>query len=240
MFRVNIGVTMESALSDNPVVPKRRYGGVLPEERRRLRRVKLIDGAIEVFGTKGFHAATVREVCVAAHLTERYFYESFKTLPELFLATYAELREQLMALTLDALTRAEPTPLGLLEPAIRVFLRFIRDDPRRGRIMLVDSLGVNDEVAAMSGATARDYSAMMRQHLHLLVPPTRAADVDLDLLADGMIGLNVLLAARWMQDGFAVPIDHVVQTNLLPYRGLLGLVAAEGGTAAQLSVQRSA
>ena len=189
------------------------------------RKRALIVAAGRVFGTKGFHAATVREVCVAAHLTERYFYESFKTLPQLFMATYGELRDQLMAQPLAALKGAEPTPLGMLEPAIRVFLEFIRDDPRRGRIMLVDSLGVNDEVAALSGATARDYSNMMRQHLHLLVPEARADEVNLDLLADGMIGLNVLLAARWMQDGFAEPLDKVVRTNLLPYQGLLSLRA---------------
>ena len=110
---------------------------------------------------------------------------------------------------------------------MRVFLEFIRDDPRRGRVMLVDSLGVNDEVAALSGATARDYSTMMRQHLHLLVPEARMADINLDLLADGMIGLNVLLASRWMQDGFAEPIDRVVKTNLLPYQGLLALIERE-------------
>jgi len=38
-----------------------------------------------------------------------------------------------------------------------------------------------------------------------------------------VIGLNVLLAARWMQDGFAEPIDKVVRTNLLPYQGLMHL-----------------
>jgi AcrR family transcriptional regulator len=225
MNHVNIANTMEATCPDAPTPPRRRYGGVLPEERQRLRREKLIEGAIDVFGTKGFHAATVREVCLAAHLTERYFYESFKTLPQLFMATYGELRDQLMTRTLAVLKEAPPTPLGMLEPAIRVFLEFIRDDPRRGRIMLVDSLGVNDEVAALSGATARDYSNMMRQHLHLLVPQARVDEVNLDLLADGMIGLNVLLAARWMQDGFAEPLDKVVQTNLLPYRGLLGLRA---------------
>lgn len=215
---------MDAPLSDSSPPNKRRYGGVLPEERQRVRRAKLIEGALEVFGTKGFHATTVREVCVAAHLTERYFYESFKTLPQLFLATYAGLRQQLMDLTLAALAQSTPTPLGMLEPAMRVFLEFIRDDPRRGRIMLVDSFAVNDEVAAMSGATARDYSSMMRQHLHLLVPKHLAQHVNLDLLADGMIGLNVLLAARWMQDGFKEPIDNVVKTNLLPYQGLLALV----------------
>jgi len=215
---------MDASISDPSPPNKRRYGGVLPEERQRLRRAKLIEGALEVFGTKGFHATTVREVCVAAHLTERYFYESFKTLPQLFLATYAELAQQLMDRTLAALAQSEPTPLGMLEPAMRVFLEFIRDDPRRGRVMLIDSFGVNDEVAAMSGATARDYSSLLRQHLHLLIPTARRDDVNLDLLADGMIGLNVLLAARWMQDGFAESIDKVVFTNLLPYRGLLALV----------------
>ncbi|MDO9236667.1 MAG: helix-turn-helix domain-containing protein [Aquabacterium sp.] len=217
---------MNASISDIIPPNKRRYGGVLPEERQRLRRAKLIEGALEVFGTKGFHATTVREVCVAAHLTERYFYESFKTLPQLFLATYAELRQQLMNLTLTALAQADQTSLGLLEPAMRVFLVFIRDDPRRGRIMLVDSLGVNDEVAAFSGATARDYSALLRQHLHLLVHKDRLDEVNLDLLADGMIGLNVLLAARWMQDGFVEPLDKVVRTNLLPYQGLLALAEA--------------
>ena len=51
----------------------------------------------------------------------------------------------------------------------------------------------------------------------------RLDGISLPLLADGMIGLNVLLAARWMQDGFAEPIDKVVRTNLLPYQGLMHL-----------------
>lgn len=220
---------MDGALSDTSPPNKRRYGGVLPEERQRLRRERLIEGAIEVFGTKGFHAATVREVCVAAHLTERYFYESFKTLPQLFMAAYESLRVQLMQRTLAAIAQAPNTPIGMLEPAMRVFLEFIRDDPRRGRIMLVDSLAVNDQVAALSGATARDYSAMLKQGLNALVPEGELPHISLDLLADGMIGLNVLLAARWMQDGFKDPIDRVVRTNLLPYRGMLAQAARQPG-----------
>ncbi|MDE2401552.1 MAG: TetR/AcrR family transcriptional regulator [Burkholderiales bacterium] len=220
---------MEPLISVPTPPNQRRYGGVLPEERQRQRHAKLIEGAVEVFGTKGFHASTVREVCVAAHLTERYFYESFKTLPELFLVVYAELREQLMALTLKALDQADPTPLGLLEPAMRVFLEFIRDDPRRGRIMLVDALGVDNKVAAVSGATARDYSDLLKLHLGRMVPEALTGDVSLHLLADGMIGMNVLLAARWMQDGFVEPIDKVLRTNLLPYQALVALADASRG-----------
>lgn len=228
MDHVNIVIPMES---QNPLIPppnRRRYGGVLPEDRQRQRRAKLIEGAIEVFGVKGFHASTVREVCLAAHLTERYFYESFKSLAELFLAVYSHLRQQMMDKTLETLKRAQGSqadPLALLDPALRVFLVFIRDDPRRGRILLVDSLGIDSEVARLSGETARDYSGLLKMYLHRLVPEAMLDQVNLDLLADGMIGLNILLAARWMQDGFQTPLDTVVRTNLLPYQGLLALVS---------------
>lgn len=229
MVHVNIVIPMDTPNSDLPPSNRRRYGGVLPEERQRQRHDKLIEGGIEVFGSKGFHASTVREVCVAAHLTERYFYESFKSLSALFIAVYGHLREQLMAKTLLALQQAAPTPLGMLDPALRVFLEFIRDDPRRGRIMLVDALGIDSEVAKLSGETARDYSGLLKLHLARLVPASQSDDISLDLLADGMIGLNILLAARWMQDGFNLPIDKVVRTNLLPYEGLVALLDSRLG-----------
>ncbi len=220
---------MEQVHSSAPSPNRRRYAGVLPEDRQRQRREKLIEGAFTVFGTKGFHASTVREVCVAAHLTERYFYESFKSLSELFIAVYGHLREQLMARTMQALAQAPPTALGMLEPALRVFLEFCKDDPRRGQIMLVDVLGINSEVARISAATTRDYSDLLKFHLARLVPAATSQSISLDLLADGMIGLNVLLAARWMDSGFAEPIDKVVRTNLLPYEGLVALLEARMG-----------
>ena len=228
MSHVKIAFPMDTENSALTPPNRRRYGGVLPEERQRQRREKLIEGALEVFGSKGFHGATVREVCVAAHLTERYFYESFDSLSALFVAVYNHLREQLMARTMAVLISVkDATPLGMLEPALRVFLEFIRDDPRRGRIMLVDALGVDSEVAKLSGETARDYSGLLRAHLSRLVSAPVTDRIDLDLLSDGMIGLNILLAARWMQDGFVTPIDQVVRTNMLPYEGLLAVVGSD-------------
>lgn len=240
MVRVNIAIPMQATSPDSAPVSRRRYGGVLPEERQRQRRIKLIEGATEVFGTKGFHASTVREVCVAAHLTERYFYESFKTLSDLFIAVYVQMREQLMERTLTVFAKSEQQPVALVESSLRVFLEFIREDPRRGQVMLVDALGINNEVARISGDTARDYGALVRTRLLAMIEPEAAQDIDLALLSDGMVGLNILLAARWMQDGFQTPLDKVVRTNTLPYLGLLALLGAhsahsDGGKAADKS-----
>lgn len=227
MVRVNIAIPMQISPPESPSGSRRRYGGVLPEERQRQRRAKLIEGATEVFGTKGFHAATVREVCVAAHLTERYFYESFKTLSELFIAVYVDMREQLMQRTLTVFASSEQQPVALVESSLRVFLEFIREDPRRGQVMLVDAVGINSEVARISGDTARDYGQLVRTRLLSMIPPDAAKDIDIALLSDGMVGLNILLAARWMQDGFKTPLDKVVRTNTLPYLGLLALLGGD-------------
>lgn len=228
MVRVNIAIPMQTSPPETTSGSRRRYGGVLPEERQRQRRAKLIEGATEVFGIKGFHAATVREVCVAAHLTERYFYESFKTLSELFIAVYVDMREQLMARTLTVFADSEQQqPVALVESSLRVFLEFIREDPRRGQVMLVDAVGISSEVARISGDTARDYGQLVRTRLLSMIPPEAAQDIDMALLSDGMVGLNILLAARWMQDGFKTPLDKVVRTNTLPYLGLLALLGGD-------------
>ena len=57
----------------------------------------------------------------------------------------------------------------------------------------------------LSGSTARDYGNLVRQRLMAMVHPDMVQEVDLALLSDGMVGLNILLATRWMQDGFQNP-----------------------------------
>lgn len=71
--------------------------------------------------------------------------------------------------------------------------------------MLIDALGIDAEVASLSNQTARDYAGLLKMHLGRLVPESAKDQIDLDLLSDGLIGMNVLLAARWMHDGFVTP-----------------------------------
>ena len=54
-----------------------RWSGVPLEDRQALRREDLIAAGVGLLGSEGGPALTVRAVCKAAGLTERYFYESF-------------------------------------------------------------------------------------------------------------------------------------------------------------------
>lgn len=50
------------------------YGGRTHEERRRERRERLLEAALEVWGTEAAGPVTMTRVCTTAGLSERYFY----------------------------------------------------------------------------------------------------------------------------------------------------------------------
>ena len=73
----------------------RVYGGENQEERRARRRQQFLDAGLQVFGTLGYRAATVRSLCKQAGLTDRYFYESFDTTEDLLVGVYRQQCEAL-------------------------------------------------------------------------------------------------------------------------------------------------
>src|ERR671936_1321771 len=69
----------------------RNYAGLSADERRLARRERLIEGAIRAYGELGYRNTTVKAVCEAAGLTERYFYESFANSEALLIAAYSHV-----------------------------------------------------------------------------------------------------------------------------------------------------
>lgn len=191
------------------------------EERQQKRRRRLVEAAIAVFGERGYHAATVREVCVQARLTERYFYESFKSMAELFAAAYAEVLGQLKQRTLPAIqAHAEGRPLQMAEAGLRVFFEYVRDHPSQARILLVDALSINQDVLQLCGDALHEYTALAGELLARSPAGAPAGQAEPGLLAAGLIGFNIHVATAWLLEGCATPLDRVVQTALLAYRML--------------------
>src|SRR6201988_2844271 len=66
----------------------RNYAGLSADERRLARRERLIEGPSRAYGELGYRNTTVKAVCEAAGLTERYFYESFANSEALLVAAF--------------------------------------------------------------------------------------------------------------------------------------------------------
>lgn len=220
-------------MSDRPAKTKkraatvtRRYGGVDAAQRRRDRQHKLINAGLEVFGTRGYHLTTVRDICIQAGLSERYFYESFKTLGELFDAVYAELRGQVQQKVMASIIErgmATPDGLAMGEGSLRAWYAFLHEDPRRARIMLIDAVSVSDSGMRGAEAAINEFKGMLRTFVSMLYPDMDKYGIDLDVIVSGLAGATIYIAKNWTQSGFKYSLDDILAHNMLIFRSLDGV-----------------
>ena len=187
----------------------RPYRGVSREERIAERRERLLDAGLELFGTRGFDATGVREICRQAGLTDRYFYESFRDNRALFCAVFDRATDDLFTAVALAVGAVDPEPEPQLRAAIGVFVRKLADDPRLARIVFSEAGGAGAEVEQHMRGTLRRFTALVaataRPHLGASVP-----DELVDVLAMSLVGTLERVVIEW-QDGYLdVPVERIV------------------------------
>lgn len=181
------------------------YRGSSAAERRAKRREALIRAAILVYGERGYRNATVKAVCDAAGLTERYFYESFANSEALLASSYQAVTRSLLA---DLEQAGEATP-GPPADRVRAILAFyfqaLAGDPRSARLFLVEIGGVSPELDRVFAASLEAFGALVERTLDGSADP---------LLRKAVIGGVIHLASDWVARGYAEPIDAVTDAAL--------------------------
>jgi AcrR family transcriptional regulator len=211
--RDNLG--MNEAESERPAYARvtRSHRGVDADARRKERRQRLVEAGLETLGTKGLHTTTVRDVCGHAGLSERYFYESFSGLGELFDTIYQALHQELLGRLMVVLVSSRSQHQSALEggkAALVVWLTFLKEDPRRARIMLIDAMGGNEGGARGAKAAARDYVGAIQAFLDLLYPGLPAQHLSSRLMGAALVGACIHTAKEWIWSGFKDPMESVV------------------------------
>ena len=187
----------------------RAYGGLTADERVALRRGKLLDAVVELFGTRGFDATCVRDVCRAAGLTDRYFYESFAGTRALFVAVFDRATEELFRAVADAVLAAEPEPEPQLRAAIGAFVRRLADDPRLARIVFSEAGGAGAEVEQHLRGTLRRFAALVAATAR---PHLGDADDDLvEVLALSLVGTLEQVVVNWQDGHLDADEDRIVE-----------------------------
>ena len=129
-----------AAECDDRVMPEasqRSYGGQTAESRRRVRRERLIEAALDVMAADEWRTITVDKLCGAAGLNKRYFYESFTDLDTVAAAVVDEIAQEVSTVTLAAMNDAGTAPLEQqATTAVGTLVRVLVDDPRRAQVLL--------------------------------------------------------------------------------------------------------
>jgi AcrR family transcriptional regulator len=167
---------------------ERLYGGKTAEQRRAERHEKLLDAAVELFGTVGFAATTIEMLCHEAGLHPRYFYEQFDTREALLMAVYDRHVETVLAEVVATLDDAPNDPRVRLERGLRTFVDAVLADERLARINYFEMIGVSRELEARRRAVLRAYADMITAQLDAFDPDQRLTVSDPRLGAVALVG----------------------------------------------------
>lgn len=122
----------------------RLWQGLTPDAREADRRHRLVEAGLELMGTQGVAALTMRAACREASVGPRYFYDLFATREELLEAVYDEtvdrVREPILAAVIAEAGRGTA---AAITTAFETAVDVVEQDPRLGRILFRESAADN-------------------------------------------------------------------------------------------------
>lgn len=191
-----------------PTTANKRYRGSNVGERRAQRRRLLIEAATEVYGRNGYRHSGVKQVCEAAGLTQRYFYESFSHSDQLLIACYEQAARRVREHNMAAAESAGSDPRERSRAMLHAYFTMLKENPNLARLLLVDIRGISPEVdRAIEDALHASSEDMTRA----LAQPGQQFD---EMLQAGILGGVIHIALYWMASGYAQPVDVVTETAM--------------------------
>lgn len=198
-----------------PTTPARPYRGISPDERRAQRRARLVAAALAVYGERGYRQSTVKAVCEAAGLTERYFYESFANSEDLLIVAFNAVTASVMKELADAAAKAGRDRTRRARAMLLAYFSALQREPQAARVFLVEIRGVSRAVDKAFDAALRGIG---REVAQIVAPPGAAPN---ELLQAGVVGGVIHIALQWIDQDYQPSIETVTDTALR-----LGMVLA--------------
>jgi len=187
----------------------------LPAARRRR---QLLDVALEVFASSGFHQTSMEEVAEAAGVTKPVLYQHFGSKRELYLELLEDVGGQMMAAVAKAVASAR-NPHQQVEAGFGAYFRFVEAHESAFKLLFGGGARRDEEFAD----AVRRVETSVADEIAVLIE----ADVDPDhrrLLAHGLVGLAEATSRQWVANGRDVDTDVLVRrTAQLAWAGLRGV-----------------
>ncbi|MEW1737946.1 TetR/AcrR family transcriptional regulator [Nocardia beijingensis] len=208
----------------------RSYGGLSKEQRVAQRQTRLIDAALELFGTQGYAATSIERLCSVANVSTRSFYEDMGSREALLIALANRITSRALECALAALaaTRNEPLPTRVVA-SFRAYLGVTCADARTARVLYVEVVGVSAAVEEWRRQQRRLLSALLISEAERSVGRGETGPRRFDLFALAVIGAVTSLAQELVQgtspdsvvslDEICAEIAYFVNSGLARTRG---------------------
>jgi len=194
----------------------RPRGNRLPRHERRR---QLLDAALELFVTRGYHAAAMDEIAERAGVSKPVLYQHFPSKLELYLALLDESVDTLVDKVRDAL-KSNPENKQRVAATFGAYFEYVGGQGQAYRLVFESDLGNEPAVRDRLDRGQRECAAMVSQ---VVREDAGISDDEAHLLSVGMVGMAQVTARYWLTSRDRVPREAAEQlVARLAWRGISG------------------
>lgn len=203
----------------------RTYGGESAAERLSRQRQTFMDAGLELFGTVGYRATTVRTLCKQAGLTDRYFYKTFSDTEDLLAAVYTESLDQIQAEVVAAINTAASQQLtaGQIDAGLEAFFSAF-ENSRMARVCWLEVLGVSPRIDALYTHRTQQFAELLLVLGRAIQPNWSIAEEETRITGIALVGAISQSALQWLLDDYRSPRGMLVSANARLIRGLINTI----------------
>ncbi|WP_435771990.1 TetR/AcrR family transcriptional regulator [Nocardioides sp. SYSU DS0651] len=196
------------------------YRGVSAEDRVASRRARLLEATLSVWADPAART-TMTAVCAEAGLTERYFYESFRTLEEAQRAVLDAVAAEIEERTLAAAAAAGTDPVERAGALIATFIDLLRDDPRKGRVAIVEA-GAMPALRERRTELLRHFAGLLTDEAHEMRGLPRRDQHTEELAGLFFVGGMAELVTAWIEGALEFTPEEILDVAIRSFLGLYG------------------
>lgn len=199
----------------------RIYAGESAAERQARQRQQFMEAGLELFGTVGYRATSVRALCRQAGLTDRYFYKNFSDTEDLLAAVYSAsldaLEGQVVRAMAPGLQGADAD--RLVEAGLDAFFAAF-ENARVARVCWLEVLGVSRRIDALYISRIEKFAALLLAVARQMLPGWPMSQEESQIVSVAMVGAVSQSAAHWLLSGYQAERRTLVSANARLLRGL--------------------
>lgn len=186
----------------------RRYSGLSAAERAQQRRGNLLSAALELFADQGYGSTSIEQICQAASVGLKGFYDEFGTKERLLLALYEELYDAVVLEFFTEVDSIEPHD-GSDRQLMGAWVRATVRDPRAAKVMMVESVGASAGSEAFRQVTRRKMAEQVAKAYAMGLFGRPVVDPLPPSLALALTGGLLELVRDWIFEDGAVSVDQL-------------------------------
>jgi AcrR family transcriptional regulator len=177
----------------------RRYKGVDSAERTAQRRAKILDAAIELFGTRGYHATTLAMLSAYSSVPHRYLMGIFPDKEAILRAIHEQIYDDIQTAVNEVRKNLPANPVAMIRALVGAGCGVLLADERKLRIGTLEGAGISEEFEQFRHNAPRQYFPLVLEEIEKLVAsgllPRRD---DFFPFVVGLIAAGNALMADWL------------------------------------------